>query len=72
MTYYILAQKEAGIEGRWTMEFGDKDKDCVNFERDDYNDHGTPKSRLKVIRLANGRAATITAAIADLNRNVKC
>lgn len=45
-----MAKKYYGLfsytEGQWAYEFGDYDKECVEFERDDYMDKGWKRKHL--------------------------
>lgn len=34
----------------WCFEFGDKGRDCVDFERDDHKDRGVSPRHLKIVR----------------------
>lgn len=62
--YYTLAVL---IDGRWSPEFGDYDRDVVDDEmRDTYLDGGWKRNQCRIVRTADDQAA-ITAAIAKLN-----
>lgn len=65
MTYYLLVEKTEGAE--WAIQFGDSDKEAIEFERDDYADHGIPKKNLKVIKSASSQQRDCDAAVAKLN-----
>lgn len=61
--YYTLAVRE---DGRWTPQFGDYDRELVEFERQDYRDHGHKARDLKIVTSIAGRRF-VEAAIAKLN-----
>jgi hypothetical protein len=70
--YFILAVRNDGLEAPrndadWSPQFGDYDKECVEFERDDYRDHGSRACDLKIVRLPDARQVTVNAAIEALN-----
>lgn len=71
MAYYTLATKEP--DGRWYPQFGDHDKEAVEFERDDMTgrprgSHGyVAKRDTKIIKTRTVRKADVDAAIAALN-----
>ena len=67
MSYYVLAIRESG---RWSIAFGDYDRDCVEQERDDSycNDYSNfRKSDCKILKVGPAQSA-IEAAVAKLNR----
>ena len=43
--YSLFVCNESG----WGAEFGDYDKSAVEFERDDYLDHGHKRKNLKIV-----------------------
>lgn len=65
MSYYILAEKTERFG--WTVQFGDKDKETVNAERDDYVSNGAARKNLKVVTAKSSRKSDCDAAIASLN-----
>jgi len=66
-TYYVLAEKHGIAFGVWAVAFGDYDKDCVAFERDEMHESaGVPYSSLNIIRTTD-KQADIDAAIDALN-----
>jgi len=55
------------VNGRWSPEFGDYDKEVVRDERDDVRDGGgIPARDLKIITTADDQAS-INAGVAHLN-----
>lgn len=63
--YYGLVLRE---EGMWTWAFGDFDKECVVFERDDYRDGGVKAKDLNIVTFASVPSqAQVDELIADLN-----
>ena len=63
--YFSLLIKEGG---KWRVEFGDYDREAVEFERADileYSDHGARD--LKIIKSGVSQSA-IDAAVAKLNK----
>jgi len=65
MTYYLLVEKAEG--GEWAIQFGDSDKETVEFERDAYTEQGILKKNLKVIKSASPQQRDCDAAVAKLN-----
>lgn len=62
--YYTLAVR---IDGRWSPEFGDYDRECVQVELAGYLDSGAWKRKdLKIVTTDDNQAA-IDAAIRKLN-----
>ena len=49
MAYYQLFVRE---EGEWTISFGDRDKECVEFEAEDYRDPGVRVKDIKLVTFA--------------------
>jgi len=70
MKYYILAVrmpiKQTRFE-RYEMVFGDYDKACVTFEKQDHIEKGYSQSRLKIVTLPDDKQETIDKAIHELN-----
>ena len=48
MAYHMLFQREPGEA--WTPQFGDRDRDCVEFERDEYKANGAKARDLKIVK----------------------
>lgn len=62
--YYTLLQK---ISGNWEEVFGDYDKDCVKYERQELVEYGIAKKEVfKIIKTSDHQDA-IEAKIAELN-----
>lgn len=61
--YFSLVVKE---DGRWSVQFGDYDRECVESERDDYADRGHKASALRILATADSQAA-IDLAVGKLN-----
>jgi hypothetical protein len=66
MAYYILAMREGHT---WGIEFGDYDRETVQYELEDYRDgsQSIPAKNLRIIRCADARQTTINLAIVKLN-----
>ena len=73
--YYILVCRDttpAG-NGEWVMEFGDYDKECVDFERDDciYSDRfeqgRNARKNCRVLKVKSANKTAIAEAVAALN-----
>lgn len=56
--YFTLAVR---IDGRWSPEFGDFDRETVEAERQDYRDHDHKARDLKIITTAAGGRAVMDA-----------
>lgn len=69
MAYYTLVLNEGDhiADAPWGIAFGDKDKEVVEAERDDYLDRGFKRKELKIIKTATSRQKEIDAAVAALN-----
>jgi hypothetical protein len=63
--YHTLIARD-GIGEAWGIEFGSFVRAEVEFERQDYRDHGRKASDLKIVTCAAGQAA-IDAVVAKLN-----
>lgn len=63
-TYYTLAQR---IDGKWTPQFGDYDRETVAAEIADYADNGTAKRKDMRIVASGDKQADIVAKLAALN-----
>jgi hypothetical protein len=61
--YFTLAVREDGI---WAPQFGDYDRETVEFELEDYLDHDHKRRDLKIVK-SSVRPADVAAAIARLN-----
>jgi len=67
MSYYLLIERDTGASP-WFVNFGDSDKECVEFEREDVADHGALKRNLKIVKFARvPTQAQIDAKLAELN-----
>lgn len=69
MAYYTLVQR---IDGRWSIQFGDYDRETVAAEREDYKCHYDCGEMirvkdLKIIKTASAHQRLIDAAVAKLN-----
>jgi hypothetical protein len=72
MAYFTLVSRDPiaelnGLPNQWVIEFGDYERETVEYERDDYRDRGYRTADLKIIRTADARQTTINAAVAQLN-----
>lgn len=47
--YYMAYVRE---DGEWGPQFGDRDKETVDYEVQDWKDHGTKAKDIKVVRFA--------------------
>ncbi len=65
---YFLLCSRAAADAPFAIQFGDKDRETVAFERQSYRDAGDKASDLRVIRAASSRKADCDAAVAKLNR----
>lgn len=65
--YYVLVVKYP--QEPWVNEFGDHDKEAVEFERQDIKDsHQTPRgTKYKILRLKNCRRGVVEKAVEELN-----
>jgi hypothetical protein len=63
MAYFTLAQR---IDGRWTPQFGDYDRDCVESDLTGFFENGVRRKDLRIIK-SGGTQAAIDAAISELN-----
>jgi hypothetical protein len=69
--YWVLLERPA--EGaRWTIQFGDFEKDVAASELREYRDKGVRAGNLKLILCADSRQATIDADVARLNEGGGC
>jgi hypothetical protein len=67
--YFTLVSFDRADETpTWTIEFGDYNREAVEFERDDMRSH-EPALKFKILRTADARQATIVAAVIALNAN---
>jgi hypothetical protein len=64
MAYHTLLQRHDGV---WGIEFGDRDRETVEAERDDYRDHFIKAKDLKIVTTRTSRSAEIEAIVAKLN-----
>lgn len=65
MAYFTLLQRHD--DGQWGIEFGDRDRETVEAERDDYRDHFIKAKDLKIVTTRTSRNAEIEAVVAKLN-----
>lgn len=69
MTYYLIVDRDDATSP-WAPQFGDKDRDCVDFELQDMRDHGVRRANLKIVtfprvptqRQIDERVAALNAA----------
>lgn len=61
--YFTLAQR---IDGVWSAQFGDYDRETVEFELEDFVDHDVKRRDLRIVQ-SGARAAEVAAAVAKLN-----
>lgn len=64
MSYYLLVEKTERFG--WSIQFGDKEKESVEFERDDYVRNGISKKNLRVIKAKSARKSDCDAAVSAL------
>jgi len=73
--YYVLVARDttpAG-NGEWTVEFGDYDKECVHFERDDciysnrFEQGRNAGKNCRVLKVKSAHKTAIAKAVAALN-----
>lgn len=62
-SYYTLAER---CDGRWVVQAGGYDLETIEFERDDFRDHGVKAKDLRILKTAPSQKA-INAAVAALN-----
>lgn len=65
--YYVLAVKNDGV---WEVEFSDYDKSVVEFELEDFRDHGHLKKNLKILLVCatpDEMVSAIKDAVGKLN-----
>lgn len=69
-TYFSLLSRE-GAESPWAIEFGDYDRECVEFEREEMHEgyKGYPKKDLKIIKTGDSWDS-IQSAVAALNAKI--
>lgn len=68
MSYFMLYTRDD--EGVWSPQFGDRDRECVEFERDDYRDgwQAVKAKDLKIVKFPRVPTnAQIEARTAELN-----
>lgn len=68
MAYYTLVTRDhAGA--KWFPQFGDYDREAVEFEQDDYvhGSAGIKKINTKIVKTKTVRRSDVDAAIAKLN-----
>lgn len=63
-SYYTLVLLQ---HGRWSPQFGDYDRETVDYELEDYVDQGYKRSHLKVI-VTGHLQADVNSAVANMNR----
>ena len=66
MAYHILVERPNPGD-KWAIQFGDKDKDVVRDERQDYISQGIKAGNLKILRAASARQHACDRALAALN-----
>ncbi len=66
MAYHTLLARHD--DGQWGIEFGDRDKETVQGEMDDYRDHGHKHKDLKIVTTRTCRTAEIEAIVTKLNK----
>lgn len=65
--YFSLIERD-DVDGRWSIQFGDYDREVVAQELIDVAySQGRPRRAFKIIKTADDQAS-IFAAVADLNR----
>lgn len=64
--YFTLLSREAR-DMPWRIEFGDRDRETVEAEFEDYRDHGISRGNLKIVSTLTSRQAEIDAVVAKLN-----
>lgn len=62
--YFTLVQQDT--DGVWSIQFGDYDRSCVEFELDEIHYQGAPKKTLRILTTANDQPS-INAAVAKIN-----
>lgn len=68
MAYYILLTRE-NASSHWSIQFGDKDRECVTEEVKEYRrEHKA--SDIKIIKTKTMRQSEINAKVAELNNKV--
>lgn len=70
--YYILVVRNDGLEkprndADWLVMFGDYDRETVEFELQDYRDHGARKCDLKIVKLPDATQYKINNVVEALN-----
>ena len=65
--YYLLLSREPG-DTVFFQQFGDFDRETVEFERDDFRDHGYLAKDLRIVTAKSAKPADCDAAINLLNR----
>lgn len=65
--YHILLERD-NAASPWRVEFGDKDRDLVVYERQTYRDSGIRASNLKIICSNSARQSCIAYCVDYLNR----
>lgn len=65
MAYHMLFTRESAQEP-WAPQFGDYERQVVVDERaDSYGEY--PRRNTKIVRMANARGSSVTAAMHELN-----
>lgn len=65
--YYILVEWVPG-DNKWSMEFGDYDRQTVVEEMKNYVDSGSKKKNLRVVALSDDGQKSIDQYMRDLNQ----
>ena len=68
--YYVLLSK-VSPSGKWSVEFGDRDKDAVKDERESFVSNGHKASLLKIVGVKNSWQKNIDAVVNKLNEDVE-
>lgn len=67
--YYLLMIRQ-GDCAEWFQEFGDFDRETVQYELEDYRDHDYRAQDLKIIKAPSAKPKDCQAAIARLNAKI--
>lgn len=67
MAYFGLIEREAAA-APWSFAMGDRDRECVAFERQDYRDHGAKAGNLRIVKFARVPSQRqLDARLAEIN-----
>lgn len=68
--YFTLLERD-GVEGLWTMQFGDYDRETVEIEKDDMRGAAKLDGRkgvmFRIIATRGARQSLVVAAVATIN-----